>query len=228
MTLENFVLGLFFSANILSCIAYLVRDMLYLRALTILACLSVIPYFLIQDEPLYTPVFWQSTFIAINLFNLAVLLHRMRPIQLSEREQRLHLMVFNIMKPIDMLELVKVGEWRHAKPGDLIVEQGEYVDGIAILLDGGAHILVNKVHKATLLEGDFVGEMSFITGASASADVEATSDATYIYWDRIEMDGFFHKHDETRDLLQAVMGKNMAQKLRRTHHRELTVMAKSN
>lgn len=55
---------LFVMGNLLCCSSYLVRDILWLRPLAILAAASTLPYFYLQPEPLYWPIFWQASFLA--------------------------------------------------------------------------------------------------------------------------------------------------------------------
>jgi CRP-like cAMP-binding protein len=158
-------------------------------------------------------------FILINGFNLIVLLLRMRPVALGPLEERLHLMVFNIMTPRELLELIEIGSWRSKPAGDNIIRQGERVDGVCLLAEGDTAVIVDGDQKAQLGEGDFFGEMSFITGGAATADVCATSEVTYLYWERSKLNAFYDKHPRIKDVMQAVLGRNMAEKLKRTHQK---------
>lgn len=214
------IVGLYFTANILYCLAYVVRDMALLRTITIIGALSTLPYFFMQNQPLWSAIFWAGMFIVINAYNLTVLLLRRRPVQLSSKEQQLHLLVFNLMKPRDMLELVNVGEWQDFKPGQAIVQKGQFVNGLFVLVHGTAEVVIDGEVKARLREGDFIGEMSFISGNTASADVSAMDDATVVYWQRPNLDRFYLKRPDISDLVQACLGRNMSEKLRRTHAQE--------
>ena len=54
------------AANILYLFAYFVRDILWLRGLTIIAALCLVPYFYLQAEPLMTAICWNLFFAALN------------------------------------------------------------------------------------------------------------------------------------------------------------------
>ena len=54
-------------ANILYLFAYFVRDIFWLRVLTIVAALCLVPYFYLQADPLLAPVCWNLFFAALNL-----------------------------------------------------------------------------------------------------------------------------------------------------------------
>jgi len=85
---------LFFVANILYCLAYVVRDMKWLRIMTIVAAVATFPYFLLREEPLWSAAVWQSAFAGINVVNLAWLLREQRPVPLTDEQAGLHNLVF--------------------------------------------------------------------------------------------------------------------------------------
>jgi hypothetical protein len=53
-------------ANLIFVSAYWVKDILWLRLLAIVGSLVVIPYYLLQTEPLWTPMMWSCVFISIH------------------------------------------------------------------------------------------------------------------------------------------------------------------
>ncbi len=216
MSLHDVFVGMFFTANILFCLAYVVRDMVYLRAITIVAASFTFPYFYFQESPLYSAIFWQSAFIIINGFNLTILLLRMRPVKLTDLEEKLHLLVFKTMKPRDMLELSHCGSWRDLQPNEIMVRQNEFTNNLSVIIQGSAAIIIDEEAIAQIGEGDFVGEMSFITGQSASADVKASTPIKYLTWNRKDLEAIYLKKPKLRDVMQSVLGINMAEKLRRT------------
>ena len=50
------------AANVLYLFAFMVRDILWLRILTIVAAACLIPYFYFRPEPLMTPIYWNLVF----------------------------------------------------------------------------------------------------------------------------------------------------------------------
>ncbi len=61
---------LIYAANILYLLSYMVRDMLYLRVLTIVAACCLVIYFYNLAEPLMTVIYWNLFFIALNVLQL--------------------------------------------------------------------------------------------------------------------------------------------------------------
>lgn len=213
------LLALFFAANLLFCLAYIVRDMAWLRAITILAAACTLPYFYYQDSPLYSAMGWQLAFIVINGINLTALLLERRPVELSEAEQRLHTLTFRNLTPREMLKVLTLARWKHAAPGARLIEQGTDPGELMLIYDGLAEVRVGDRFRANLGPGDFVGEMSFSTGHPTSADVDVPEDAlqpaTYLTWRREDLRRLFDRQPGIKDALQAILGVDMAQKLSR-------------
>ncbi len=46
------------AANLLYLFAFMVRDILWLRSLTVIAAACLIPYFYFRPEPLMMPIYW--------------------------------------------------------------------------------------------------------------------------------------------------------------------------
>ncbi len=65
---------LIYAANILYLLSYLVRDILYLRLLTVVAACCLVTYFYSQAEPLMTVVYWNLFFVTLNVLQLTRIL----------------------------------------------------------------------------------------------------------------------------------------------------------
>ncbi|MEM1129675.1 MAG: hypothetical protein AAGH83_04035, partial [Pseudomonadota bacterium] len=53
------------AANVVYLLSYSVRDILWLRILTVLGGMLLIPYFYLQVVPLWVPISWNVFFILI-------------------------------------------------------------------------------------------------------------------------------------------------------------------
>ncbi|QNI01951.1 cyclic nucleotide-binding domain-containing protein [Halomonas sp. SH5A2] len=210
-----FTIALFFIANALFCLAYIVRDMAWLRAITILASSSTLPYFYFQSTPLYGAMSWQIAFIAINTVNLTFLLLQRRPIKLTQEEQWLHDTTFSLLKPRRMRRLLQHAESHEIQSGEALIEQGKELRALIILLSGSASVKVNGIERATLSPGDFAGEMSFITGRLTSADVIANEPVRYLIWPSSVLERMYQRDPEIKNTIQSIIGFDMATKLAR-------------
>jgi len=62
--------ALIYVANSLNLLSYFVRDILYLRALTVTAVLCLALYFGSRPEPLMEVVYWNLFFLGMNVFQI--------------------------------------------------------------------------------------------------------------------------------------------------------------
>ncbi|MYL24979.1 cyclic nucleotide-binding domain-containing protein [Halomonas alkaliantarctica] len=207
--------ALFFFANILFCLAYMVRDMAYLRAITILAASSTLPYFYFQTTPLYSAMVWQVAFIVINAFNLTVLLLQRRPVKLSDEEQWLKHTTLRLLKPRKIRRLMQRAERYEVPSGEHLIHQGHELNALLLLLSGEASVKADGQRRAMLQPGDFAGEMSFISGKLTSADVVAEAPVRYIAWPASTLERLYQRDPELKDALQGTIGMDMANKLTR-------------
>ena len=68
--------------------SFLVKDILYLRLISILASLfSVFYNFYIPVEPMWLPIGWNFVFIAVNLYHIAIIIYEKRPVQMSPKHK---------------------------------------------------------------------------------------------------------------------------------------------
>jgi len=78
---------LIYAANLLYLFSYLVRDILYLRLLTVVAACCLVTYFYNQAEPLMTVIYWNLFFVTLNVLQLTRILwqrYRVRAIVLQQ------------------------------------------------------------------------------------------------------------------------------------------------
>lgn len=210
-----FYVSLFFIANLLFCVAYVVRDMAWLRAITILAASLTLPYYFAQSEPLYSAMGWQTAFILINSVNLAVLLLERRPVPLTEAQQQLHISTFRTLTPREMLRVLKPAKWRRLDKGEKLIRQGEHIRQLMLIHQGHAEVFTGDTFRANVGPGDFVGEMSFATGNATSADVIAKEPIDYLVWERNDLERLYQRHPKLKDAMHGIIGIDMARKLSR-------------
>lgn len=199
-------------ANVLFLASYLVRDILWLRVLTVVAILSLVPYYLANQ--LYAPIAWNAVFIGINLAQLRRLLLERRPVALDARQRRLHQRTLSAMTPRQLLRLLDVGQWCEAKAEQALIDDGQPIDHLRVLCEGQAAVTRGQQQVATLADGAFVGEMGYLTRQPACASVRAVEGATYVQWPREQLDRLLDQDPDIRAALQLAIGADLARKLR--------------
>lgn len=202
-------------ANVFYLFAYLVRDILWLRLLTVMASVCLSTYFFFRTEPLMPPIYWNLVFTSINVYWILLLLLERRPVHFKEAERKLYQMVFRTLTPREMQKLLNFAAWERAAPSQRIVKQGAPLDRIMVIYSGHVSVQVDGMEVAQLKEGQFIGEMSFLTDATTSASVVARDDVEYVAWPQHALKRFLDRNPELRAALQMVIGVDLAAKLRR-------------
>lgn len=167
-------------ANILYLFSYLVRDILWLRILTVIAASFLVPYFYFRPEPLMVAIYWNLLFTCLNIFWIVRLLIERRPVHLSGNDLRLYQLVFRCLTPREMLALIKLGSWERAEPDDCFISQGDRLDRLMVICAGKACVVKDGKQVEELGDGQFIGGIPFITENAAPANIVAVEDTLHV------------------------------------------------
>jgi CRP-like cAMP-binding protein len=202
------------AANLISLASFVVKDILWLRVLTIGAGLMNLFVLVYRPVPLWEGVGWNLVFFTINVAQIRLLILERRPVRLRDDEQRLYHQVFRSLTPREFVKLLALGTWEERRPEETIVSSGKTLDRIMIICDGKAAVVRDGRTIVELGEGRFVGEMSFLTGQVPGADVETLTDTRLVAWPSEDLRKFLEGHAELRASMQTVLGKDLVAKLR--------------
>ena len=202
-------------ANGLYLCSYLVRDILWLRVLTILAGLSLVPFYChCSDHILWAPIAWNVLFMTVNAVQSGILLRERRPRRLGGAEQELYDTVFADLAPGEFRKLMTVAQWRDISTGSMIVEQDSVVADMMVLKPGGFDVRVGDRVIARLQPGQVIGEMSFISGEKATADVVATEPSLVLVWAQESLTSLLEKKPSLAFKIRGILGRDVVAKLR--------------
>ena len=201
-------------ANVLYLFSYLVRDILWLRLLTIVAGLVLLAYFILLPEPLWAAIGWNVLFSIINAYQVYLLWLERRPVLFSGEEQRLYQLAFRTLTPREFKKLVAIGTWQDAATEARLVEKGRELERMMVICSGSVRVEVGDKTVAKLREGHLVGEMSFLTGEAPNADVVVLEPTRVVSWPKADLRKFLERNPDLRSALQMVIGTDLAGKLR--------------
>ena len=202
-------------ANGLYLCSYLVRDILWLRVLTILAGMSLVPFYCqCSDHILWAPIAWNVLFMTVNAVQIGILLRERRPRRLGGAEQELYQQVFSELTPGEFRRLLKLGQWREIEPGSTIVQRDTVVHDMQVLRQGSLEVRTSGGVIARLEPGQFVGEMSFISGEKATADVVATVPSRLLAWSQESLNELLEKKPTLAYKIRGILGRDVVAKLR--------------
>jgi CRP-like cAMP-binding protein len=204
----------FFFANTLYVISYMVTSMLWLRVLAVIAALSTLPYFYLQAEPLWSAIFWQACFLAVNLVNLLILLNAMRARKFNDNEQQAYDLKFSNLEPHEARTIFRYAEHLTLKAGQKLLTEGEANRNLYLLLQGSCRVEKGGTHVAELGPGSFAGELSFLSDETVSADVFANGDLCLMVWDKNRLQSLFRRQGLFEAYFYSLCSLDVADKLR--------------
>jgi hypothetical protein len=177
----------------------------YLYAGANLLASSLVLISLISSFNLWSAII-QITWIGISIYGLCRLFLIHRNLRFSEDEKVFLEAKFPLLPPVEARKLLNLGRWRELQQGATLASKGEAVSGLAYLAAGSAEIRDSGRVLARCGPGEFVGEMTILSGESASADVILSSDARLFVFDGVELRDLASKNgDIARHLEQGFL-----------------------
>ena len=194
--------------------SFLVKDILYLRLLSILASVFSIFYnYFIPPEPMMIAVFWNGVFIITNLYHIAVIIYEKRPVKMSPKEKELYETMFRGLSPVEFLKIIKVAEWKEFKSPLPIIQQGKLVNDLILIYNGAVDVLVNDKKVAELKDGQFVGEMSFLTEKPATATCKVAHTTECLVWPQKEFKDLLKRNPSLYFTIHSLLSEQVSNNL---------------
>ncbi len=205
-------------ANLVGHIAYvfligsmMMRSMHWLRLFAIAAGLiSAVYYYTLTD---YVSMFWETLFSLVNIIQLSLLAIENRRGKFSEEEQLFFESVLRNVERAHARALIKAGNWFDVKVGETLVIQGTWPKRLKFIVSGHAQITVDGNEIAFVGPGDFLGEMSYLTGKAATATATAITPVRFLSFERSKLETELDKHADLRHALEAGFNRNLVEKL---------------
>ena len=194
--------------------SFLVKDILYLRILSILASLfSVLYNFYIPVEPMWLAINWNIIFVLVNIYHIAVIIYEKRPVKMSTKEKELHETMFRGLTPVEFLKITKIAKWKKYKTPLPIITQGKPVNDLILIYNGTVDVLVNDNKVAELKDGQFVGEMSFLTEKPATATCKVEHNAECLVWPQKDFKDLLKRNPSLYFTIQSLLSEQVSNNL---------------
>jgi CRP-like cAMP-binding protein len=144
-----------------------------------------------------------------------ILLYSMRTPNFDTFEELVHGLKFSDLKHHEVAPIFKLAQRRSLADGEVLLNDGDNNSCLFLIVEGGFRIMKNGTEITLLEPGEFVGELSFISGDEISADVISAGNTEIMYWDRLALEPLFKRHGLYKPYLHALCSVDIAQKLRR-------------
>lgn len=193
-------------------ISMLMNDMGWLRAIAIAAgIIRIINRSFFETDPII--VFWEVIFVSVNVVQLGILWYYARRHSFSEDEQRFASIMPASIDRRTIRRLLRLAKLRHADEGTALTHEGKPVSELLFLAEGVMQIEQGGRIVAVCGPGDFVGEMSFVSGAPASATAVAAKPIRYLAFDQQRLRAALESDNDLRQAMDASFNNNLVGKL---------------
>ena len=190
--------------------SFLVKDILWLRLVSILASsFSVFYNWVIPAEPMWLAINWNFVFISLNLYHIAILIYEKRPIKMAPKDKELYETLFKELSPVEYLKITKIANWKKFKAGDTLIRQNHLVTDLILIYNGTVDVVVKDKIVAQLRDGQFVGEMSFLTEKSATATCVIKHDTECIMWKQPEFKQLLKRNPSLYYTIQGLLSNQL-------------------
>lgn len=191
--------------------ALLMRDILWLRLILIISQSALGAYGLFQNDHFIAA--WNFIFVGINMARTVRLLSERRPIHLARDQEQIYKQLFLSMSRREFLFLWEMGN-PSVSDGTQLVRAGEAQRDLVLVLSGEVVVRKDGQELARLQRGQFVGEMSFISGEPASADVVAAGRVEYMAWPQDKVRALQQLNPALLVKLQHILGRDLTSKVK--------------
>lgn len=113
----------------------------------------------------------QVSWIAISIVGLARMAFHARMLKFTAAEVELATSALPGLPRIELRRLLNQGRWATHFAGTTLARQGEQVSDLIYVASGRATVLRDGAQIAEISEGSFIGEITCLTGAPATATV---------------------------------------------------------
>lgn len=205
------------AAYTIGILSFMLKDMLWLRVTTIVAASLVVFYnYAAPADPMWVPIYWNTALVLINVIQVGILVFERREILFNEKEKWLYSNVFPNFSAIDFKRLMEAASWKSSQKGETLIIEGDVNSDLILITDGRCEVRLPQGAVAELLNGDFIGEMSFLSGKPSSATVSASQTVNYISWDREKLNRLFTKSPSLHVSIKSAMSSQLTDKIVRT------------
>jgi len=199
-------------------LSMMMSDMVWLRSIAIAAGLvRIINRGWINMDHVVVP--WEVLFVAVNVAQLLIIWYYRKRHKFTEQEQRLAERMPERVERQTIRRILKLGEARDAQPGHVFTTADTAVTELVFVTDGIVQIERDDKILAVCGPGEFVGEMSFLSGAPASADARAARPVRYVAFNQAKLLAAMNADPGIRHAMDAILNRNLVDKLAKSNAR---------
>jgi len=162
---------------------------------------------------MWLPIGWNLVFVGLNLYHIAIIFYEKRPIKMKPKDKELYESLFKDLSPVEYLKVTKIAKWEKFKSGHHMIKEGADVKKLILIYNGTVDIAVKGKKVTELKDGQFVGEMSFLTERPATADCIAKHDTECLVWKQPEFKSLLKRNPSLYFSIQSLLSAQVSDAL---------------
>ena len=201
---------------VLLILSFLMRRMVWLRALAISSGVAKIIYRLyFVFDPI--SVFWEAVFVLVNVGQLVLIWWENRAPAYTEEERQFIDVAGPTLPAATARRLLKTGRWADIPAGERLTVDGQRVEALTFISSGLVQIEKNGTKIGACGPGDFLGEMTYANGKAATATAVTIEPTRVLRFERKALEAAQAARPIIRIALQASFNRNLIDKLLRSN-----------
>ena len=200
-------------------VSMLQRRMVWLRAFAVASGLTKIIYrgIFILDP---VSVLWETVFVVVNVIQLIIIWYYEYHHRFSEEG---HLFAQSMPAGTErsaIKRLLDLSDLKRFEPGMILTSEGQRVRDLMYIADGIVKIEHGDKVVAICGPGDYVGELSFLSGGSATATATVVRPTRILSFDQSRLTTAIAADPQLRRTLESALNRNLAGKLTRANEQD--------
>ena len=201
-------------------LSMLMRRMVTLRLLAVTSGLAKIVYravFVVDP----VSVLWETIFVLVNIIQLLIIWYYEYHHRFDEDQQHF---VQNMPDSVDRSAIKKLldqSDLQKLQPDEVVTREGERVKQLLYIADGIIKIERGDRLVAICGPGDYIGELSFLSGNPATATATVVKPTRALVFDQAQLATAIAADGQLRRTLESALNRNLAGKLVRANGGDL-------
>jgi hypothetical protein len=180
MTLAPIAL-LVWAAFVFDLLGFAARDELWLRGLMLVASgFYLVYYYIVADAPLWDAIATNGILAAVNIIMIGVVLAERSTLFMGADDSALY-RGFTRLTPGQFRRLRALATQHQSDTDTVLIAEGQHLNHLYYIVDGQVEITKGKT-MVVKSGKQFMGELAFLTGVPATAQVRVLKGTRYLMW----------------------------------------------
>jgi hypothetical protein len=153
------------------------------------------------------------TLTGVSIYKILNTKKKPSTIEFSDNEIQLHRAFFSDLSPKAYMKLINFAIWREIEAGQTLLTKGHKVDRLSLIFSGIAKVDIGNNHFVEIKEGQFIGEMSYISGNMASGTVTIAEKTILVEWPQQELKALVSQDTIIGNCIQSHFNRDLIKKL---------------